>query len=151
MTAHRLARNPISLPTSLIPIFVPNFMTTRHLVLDPISAPNSVVPTFVAIRQLILNRFCDQSSHVSALSFQSSHRFLSTSSCPFCCSPSSTDNSHIVKPPNIKMPPPCVGLDCSWAGCVDGNCLAACSHAGSVRKSVLLSVDHQSASVHLSA
>ena len=101
-------------------------------------------------------QLCDHSSSRSGanfhfLPFQSSHRFLSPSFCSLCCSPSLTDNSNIVKPPFIETLRPCVGLDCSEDSCVDGNRLAACSHAGSVHKSVLQSLDQQSASVQLSA
>ena len=76
-------------------------------------------------------------------------QYLSPSFCSLCCASSLTDNSHIVKPPKIGMLPPCVGLDCSRAGCVGGNCRTVFSHAGSVHKSVLQSLDHQCASVQL--
>ena len=100
-------------PISVLPLFGPNFMTTRHLVLNPLF-------NFVPVRHLFFQ------TQFSILSFQSSHMFRSPSFCPLCCSPSSTDNSHIVKPPYIEMLPTRVGF------CVDRNCLAACSHAGAV-------------------
>ena len=127
-TIRHLALNSISVPASVVPLCVPKFVTTRYLFLNPISVPNSVCSNFcdhpttrsepnlqywVTIHHLAPTPIFNFVSTRHLVSFQSSHRSLSPSCCALCCSPSSTDNSHTLKPPDIGMLPPYVLLDCS--------------------------------------
>ena len=95
-----------------VPTFVPRFMTTRHLVLSNFcsfccstfathTSNRSRIFNFVTIRHLVLNPI---SSPVVPIIAPISDTFVLFTSLL----PSSTDNTHIVKPPNIEMLPPCV-------------------------------------------
>ena len=86
-------------PNSVVPTFVPNFVTTRHLVLDPISVPNSIVPTFVTIRHLVQNPIMVQVS-VPVILFTLPYLIIDR------------QLAHRL-PPNTEIFPPCVELDCS--------------------------------------
>ena len=140
---------PTFVPKFVVPTFVPNSVPTPSSC--PVLVPKSVLPTIVTFRQLnfvrhlVLNHFSSQLSH-RLTNFCPLHLVHIAVSCH-----QMTTRTLIGSPPNTEMLPPCIGWECSSAGCVAGKCRAACSHARSAHKSALQSLDHQSASVQLSA
>ena len=91
VTVHQLALNRVSVPTSVIPICVPIFMTTRHLVLNPTF-------NFVTIRHLVLSpRLCWIGLFLSQLRrWQLSCRLLPWKISSQICAP-------VTRPPVLRQ------------------------------------------------